>query len=71
MDDLMTGANTVNECCQTQQQINTILESAKLPLRKWCSNSPEVLKYIFKSNSDSLFALQIGVNDIVKSLGLS
>lgn len=71
MDDLMTGANTIEECCHLQQIINQILESAKLPLRKWCSNSAEILKRIGRSNSDPLFALQINVDDIVKSLGLS
>lgn len=70
MDDLITGANTIMECCQIQQQINTTLESAKLPLRKCCSNSNEFLKHIGKYNSDPMFSLQIGVDDIVKSLGL-
>jgi len=35
MDDLMTDANPIDECCQLQKQTNSILESARLPLRKW------------------------------------
>jgi len=71
MDDLMTGADTTEECCQIQQHINMILNSANLHLRKWCSNSRGILKYIGNSNTDPLFALQINADDVVKSLGLS
>jgi len=34
MDDLMTGAETIEECIILQEQISLILHSAKLPLRK-------------------------------------
>lgn len=53
------------------KEINIILESAKPLLRKWCSNTRELLRNIGKFNSDSLFILQISVDDIVKSLELS
>lgn len=33
MDDLMRGCDSEEECCQLQDQITTILNSAKLPLR--------------------------------------
>jgi hypothetical protein len=52
MDDLMNGANTIEDCCQLQKQINSILESEHLPLRKWCSNSAEILGRIGKSSND-------------------
>ncbi|XP_008184721.1 uncharacterized protein LOC103309874 [Acyrthosiphon pisum] len=44
MDDLMSGADTVDECSRLQKRISAILASAKLLLRKWCSNSSELLK---------------------------
>ncbi|XP_050066069.1 uncharacterized protein LOC126555151 [Aphis gossypii] len=46
MDDLMTGCDTVEECMQLQKDITVVLESAKLPLRKWCSNSPTIIATI-------------------------
>lgn len=70
MDDLMTGSNSEEGILSLQQNISTILNSAKLPLRKWCSNSPSLLKQIGNTNIDPLFALEIGDTDIVKSLGL-
>lgn len=45
MDDMMTGYDTVDECMLLQRHIyiTAILESAKLPLRKWCSNSHSII----------------------------
>lgn len=70
MDDLMTGSNTIEECYQLQQNISMVLDSAGLPLRKWCSNSLDVLRYIDRGYNEPLFALTIGEDDVVKSLGL-
>ncbi|XP_025192629.1 uncharacterized protein LOC112592689, partial [Melanaphis sacchari] len=70
MDDLMTGGETEAECIQLYQQITSILASAKLPLRKWCSNSSHVLEHIGKDVSDPLFTLELGDEEVIKSLGL-
>ncbi|XP_008180911.1 uncharacterized protein LOC103308737 [Acyrthosiphon pisum] len=70
MDDLMTGADTEDDCCQLQRDVSTVLDSAKLPLRKWCSNSELVLQNMSKRVDDPLFVLNIGDDDTVKSLGL-
>lgn len=70
MDDLMTGADSVEECCKLQKEIKAILDSAKMPLRKWCSNSQAAIEQMDKSEGDPLFTLEIGDGEIVKSLGL-
>jgi len=70
MDDLMTGCDTEAECCRLQQEVSMILNSAKLPLRKWCSNSQAVLQCISRKEQDPLFTLNISDDDSVKSLGL-
>jgi len=70
MDDLMTGCDTVEECMQLQGQITGILQSAKLPLRKWCSNSHLIIENISGKQKDPFFALNLGDEDTVKSLGL-
>lgn len=44
MDDLMTGAETTEEGIILHEQISLILNSAKLPLLKWCSDSDVILK---------------------------
>ncbi|XP_050065661.1 uncharacterized protein LOC126554646 [Aphis gossypii] len=70
MDDLMTGADTEEDCCRLQIDVSSVLNSAKLPLRKWCSNSEFVLRNMSKCVDDPLFVLDIGDDDTVKSLGL-
>lgn len=71
MDDLMTGGETQEECVQLHKEIISILDSARLPLRKWCSNSSQVLNQIGKDVRDPLFTLDIGDDETIKSLGLS
>lgn len=70
VDDLMTGADTVEECEQLQIELTKILGTAKMPLRKWYSNSPELLKNISSQSPDPLFVLEVGDQEIIKSLGL-
>jgi len=70
MDDLMTGADTEEDCSQLQVDVSTVLDSARLPLRKWCSNSESVLQSMYKCVDDPLFVLDIGDDETVKSLGL-
>jgi len=70
MDDLITGAETEDDCTKLLQELNTILLSAKLRLRKWCSNSTEVLQHVEKRETDSLYTFGIKDGYTVKSLGL-
>jgi hypothetical protein len=46
VDDLLTGAETVAAAVKLQRDCVTLLDKAGLPMRKWCSNSPEVLERI-------------------------
>lgn len=64
MDDLMTEADTEYNCYQLQRDVSVVLHSARLPLRKWCSNSEFVFKNIFKCVDNPLFVLNIGGDDI-------
>lgn len=40
------------------------------PLRKWCTNSPELLQKISARSPDPLFVIKVGEQDTVNSLGL-
>jgi len=70
MDDLMTGCESEEECLLLQQQISFVMDSAGLPLRKWCSNSSTIRARLSNLSEDPLFALEIQREDAVKSLGL-
>ncbi|XP_059223865.1 uncharacterized protein LOC131997242 [Stomoxys calcitrans] len=68
MDDLLTGADSIEECLQLQQKISRQLERYGFHLRKWCSNSEQVIK---SSKADKEFdIIDIDENTNVKTLGL-
>ena len=46
VDDLLSGGDTVDTCKKLQSDTVSILAEAKLPLRKWVSNSEEVMRHI-------------------------
>lgn len=46
VDDLMTGSNDLSETIRLQQQLISILDSGGFPLRKWASNSHELLAQV-------------------------
>ncbi|XP_070140474.1 uncharacterized protein [Drosophila kikkawai] len=50
VDDCLTGANSIPEAVQIQQELNKILLPAGFKLRKWCSNNDEVLAQIPKED---------------------
>lgn len=70
MDDLMTGAETIEECISLQNQISVILDSAKMPIRKWCSNSNKILSSFEVNEKEPLYVIRTETDDVIKSLGL-
>ncbi|XP_055527680.1 uncharacterized protein LOC129720254 [Wyeomyia smithii] len=46
MDDVLSGAGSIEEAIEAQRQLQQLLGSGGFPIRKWCSNSPEFLEHI-------------------------
>ena len=46
VDDFIAGADSIQEATFLQQQLQLLLQKGGFTLRKWRSNSPEVLKVI-------------------------
>ncbi|XP_060665760.1 uncharacterized protein LOC132798060 [Drosophila nasuta] len=44
VDDCLTGAETIPEALQRQQQLNKLLQISGFKLRKWCTNNFQVLQ---------------------------
>ncbi|XP_063378884.1 uncharacterized protein LOC134665822 isoform X2 [Cydia fagiglandana] len=73
VDDVVSGADSVEDALVLRQQLVEILSSAQLHLRKWTSNSPEFLGSLPGSElySDQLHNFE-NVHDLsLKILGLS
>ena len=44
VDDLLTGCSNLEEAKNLQDQLMKTLQTGGFPLRKWTSNSPELIK---------------------------
>ncbi|XP_046592768.1 uncharacterized protein LOC107217180 [Neodiprion lecontei] len=58
MDDVLTGAETIEKAVSLQQQVSKILQRGQFQLRKWRSNDDRALVNLsHDSEADSLFKL--------------
>jgi len=71
VDDLLSGHETPDGAIQLQKQCVELMAKAGLPLRKWCSNSPQVMKAIPKEERGEVghFLLTKNLQDEVETDG--
>lgn len=69
VDDLLTGADTIDEVKTIWKEIKELLAKAKFPMRKWSSNNNEVLKLI-PSEEREFKSAEISIEDTLKTLGI-
>lgn len=50
VDDYLSGSDTISGAIKLCKEVSSILSKAKFNLRKWQSNSPEILKETTKNN---------------------
>lgn len=70
VDDLLTGADTLEEASYICKNIAEILKSGCFELRKWISNDVSILHSV-RSSETSYNILEFGLDEITKTLGLS
>ncbi|GFQ87693.1 DUF1758 domain-containing protein [Trichonephila clavata] len=70
VDDLMSGANSLSEALELQNQLTQMASSAGLVLIKWASNCSEFLNSIDSDMRLSNTSLNIDNDDTVKTLGI-
>lgn len=68
IDDVVTGAASVAEAKQLVYELIELFGKACLPLRKWCSNSKEVLELIPEDQREPLVTM--GDESVTKTLGM-
>lgn len=70
VDDLMTGCQTIQEAIELQKELDKICLSGGFKLRKWASNSSEVLSSI-PSSEREIQPFEINVDSsVIKTLGI-
>ncbi|XP_067616195.1 uncharacterized protein [Eurosta solidaginis] len=70
VDDVTTGSETIEDAIQMIQELIKLLRSAGFELRKWASNSPEILKQIPVEYRDETTMCLFNPEDSIKALGL-
>ncbi|XP_066261359.1 uncharacterized protein [Euwallacea similis] len=69
VDDLLTGADTLEEAAEIARDISHILNEGCFKLRKFFSNEKNALRYVESSDSTNQ-TLNFGENEPAKTLGL-
>uniref|UniRef100_A0A182X947 DUF5641 domain-containing protein n=1 Tax=Anopheles quadriannulatus TaxID=34691 RepID=A0A182X947_ANOQN len=70
MDDLLTGVETQTEGKELCHQLTDLLSSAGFTLRKWASNSSQILQSIPVDQRDTSGLCSLDINSSIKTLGL-
>ncbi|XP_045535467.1 uncharacterized protein LOC106721755 [Papilio machaon] len=71
MDDLMTGAETVEQAFKIYEEINSLLLDGGFEMQKWSSNSSELLSQMKNKSSCEIEKLTFKMDPIFKILGLT
>lgn len=70
VDDLLSGGTTVEECFQYYQELTNVLNQVNFPIRKWCSNSAELIAKIPSANEQH-YSLLLAEDESITTLGLT
>lgn len=70
MDDGMSGADTVQKTIKICKDLKELLGKAKFPLRKFISNSAEVLESLPECDRELKLPLEINIDNNIKTLGI-
>ncbi|XP_062556775.1 uncharacterized protein LOC134221602 [Armigeres subalbatus] len=71
VDDMLAGSHTVEDGVQLCKEVLELLKGSGFNLRKWNSNSPQVLKSIPSNLRDDRQILDLDEKATVKTLGLT
>lgn len=70
VDDMLSGADTINEAINLQNQVKSLLISAGFEMKKWSSNCSTVLENVPIEHRETRLPFRFDHDDTVKTLGL-
>lgn len=70
VDDLITGAHTVEGAKELQSELRNMMESGGMNLRKWASNHTDALREIPEEHRELKTDISIDANTTLKMLGV-
>ena len=70
VDDVLAGSHTLNDAKKAQNELIIVLESAGFPLRKWISNTADLLTHLPKDHLLDADLLTLSESNNAKTLGI-
>ncbi|XP_065092430.1 uncharacterized protein LOC135713271 [Ochlerotatus camptorhynchus] len=71
MDDILSGSDSIESTKKLRRDLEELMLKGGFPIRKWCSNSEDVLEGIPDGNRETLVPIQDSSgNEVIKALGL-
>ncbi|XP_065090813.1 uncharacterized protein LOC135711775 [Ochlerotatus camptorhynchus] len=71
MDDILSGSDSIESPKKLRRDLEELMLKGGFPIRKWCSNSEDVLEGIPEGNRETLVPIQdSSANEVFKALGL-
>ncbi|XP_055623365.1 uncharacterized protein LOC129766794 [Toxorhynchites rutilus septentrionalis] len=71
MDDMLSGANTLEDAVESKHQIQGLLQRGGFPVHKWCANNGTILEGIPEANREKVVQFDPEfANEGIKTLGL-
>uniref|UniRef100_A0A182PWU5 Uncharacterized protein n=1 Tax=Anopheles epiroticus TaxID=199890 RepID=A0A182PWU5_9DIPT len=72
MDDVLSGASSIEAAIEAQRELKQLLGQGGFPIHKWCSNSSQFLEQIPETEREKgIPNLDRAVNETIKVLGVS
>ncbi|XP_055530241.1 uncharacterized protein LOC129721560 isoform X1 [Wyeomyia smithii] len=73
VDDYIGGASTVDEAIELRKDLTSLMAKGGFPIRKWCSNRPEVLSGIPEDQLGTILTIKFELNpeEKVQTLGIT
>ncbi|XP_050077620.1 uncharacterized protein LOC126564582 [Anopheles maculipalpis] len=72
MDDVLSGASSVEAAIEAQQELKQLLLRGGFPIHKWCSNSTEFLEQIPEADREKKIQnAERAINETITVLGVS
>ncbi|XP_065075911.1 uncharacterized protein LOC135699568 [Ochlerotatus camptorhynchus] len=71
VDDFITGDNTIDGAIQLRTELMQLLQKGGFLLRKWCSNSLQVLDGLPPELLGTQSSIKFGPEETIKTLGIS
>ncbi|XP_039443988.1 uncharacterized protein LOC120424032 [Culex pipiens pallens] len=71
VDDMLSGASSEKEAVKLVLEVKKILEEGGFPVKKWCSNSEQVLKCVPEEDREKPKPIEeYSANEAIKALGV-